>query len=86
MIREECQWRPIEEMHEDHGPCVVIDIEDPGRLAIGHICDIERDWEEWATHFAKLPRLDHEDYERLLYERSSTEPAKPEATRNEAGK
>lgn len=67
-----CQWHPIEEMHEDDGPCVVIDMEDPGMLAIGHVCDIERDWEEWATHFVKLPRLTEEDADRLIAARSAS--------------
>lgn len=63
--RERHQWRPIAEMHEDHGPCVVMDIDDPGRLEIGHVCDIERDWEEWATHFAPVPPLTSEQADSL---------------------
>ncbi len=74
---EKCRprWRPISEMHEDHGPCVVMDIEDPGRLEMGHVCDVERDWEEWATHFAPILPLTNEEADALLETHKSTKVA-----------
>jgi len=69
------RWRPIGEMHEDYGPCVVIDIRDPGRLAIGHVCDVDRDWEEWATHFTRITPLSNEEADVMLAELKEANPA-----------
>lgn len=67
-----CPWQPIAQIHEDHGTCVVIDIEDPGYIEVAHVCQETpipfSDVLKWATHFAPLPRLTNEDAERLLEE------------------
>lgn len=56
-------WRPLAEMHEDHGPCVMMNIDDPGALGIGHVCDVSfaKDCREarW-THFVPVPPLTNE--------------------------
>lgn len=50
------QWRPISEIHEDLGSCVLIDIEDPGYQEIGSNLDSGFDPTRW-THFAEVPKL-----------------------------
>lgn len=69
VLKPPCAYRPIAEMHEDHGPCVVIDIEDPGRMAIAHVCQLSPSFDEvleWATHFAPAPSLTSEQAEDLI--------------------
>jgi hypothetical protein len=59
---ERAAWRPISEAHEDFGPIILIDINDPGTHEISHVCD--PDWESWAngmTHFAQLPSLNNDE-------------------------
>lgn len=60
------RWRPISEIHEDFGPCVLMNIDDPGKLGIGS--NLQLDWEEskseW-THFAEVPKLTNEDAYKL---------------------
>lgn len=66
---EVCQWRPIAKMHEDHGPCIVLNIEDAGYQEIAHVCDTDFDQVlEWATHFAPAPKLTNEQVEKLIEE------------------
>lgn len=63
------EWRPISNVHEDHGPVILIDMRDPGHQLISHVCS--RDWDvdsEGMTHFAQLPDLATETAERLLDE------------------
>lgn len=64
---ERAHWRPITAMHEDLGLCVLMDINDPGRLAIGNNLDIDFDDAGW-THFHQISRLTHEDAERMREE------------------
>jgi hypothetical protein len=68
-VSSEYKWRPITEMHEDDGECVVINLldGDPGCMEIHHVCDLEFDAGEW-THFVRVPSLTTEDAERLLAE------------------
>lgn len=49
-------WRPIAEIHEDFGPCVLINFRDCGYQQIGSNVDSDFDAKRW-THFAKLPLL-----------------------------
>ena len=63
----ECAWRPISEIHEDHGPCVVMDISAAGYREITHVCSLDFDESRW-THFAPIPSMTHEDAERLIAE------------------
>jgi len=58
------RWRPIAEIHEDFGPCVVMRIDDPGSLAVMSSLDENFDESDW-THFALVPRLTNEDAARL---------------------
>ena len=62
------KWRPISEIHEDFGPCVLIDIDDPGHMGIGNNLDPDFDESGW-THFAEAPKLTSEEAERLKRER-----------------
>lgn len=65
--RAHFQWRPISEIHEEFGPCVVINLRDPGDLAIGSNIDTDWDDKRW-THFARIPPLDHDHAAALLAE------------------
>jgi hypothetical protein len=58
------RWRPISEIHEDYGPCVLMNIDDPGYLEVGTNVDLDFDESEW-THFTDVPKLTHEEAERL---------------------
>lgn len=73
-------WRPISELHEDYGNCVLIDIEDPGHMKLGSNLDIDFDESEW-THFARIPALTTTEAERMLAEVRST--ATPEREKAE---
>ena len=55
------KWRPITEVHEEFGPVVVIDANDPGGVTVqwpGEIA-LDDDGTRW-THFAELPLLTNE--------------------------
>jgi hypothetical protein len=58
------RWRPISEIHEDYGPCVLMRIDDPGYLEVGSSLDPDFDEREW-THFTEVPKLTGEEAERL---------------------
>jgi len=64
---ERYRWRPIEELHEDFGPCVLINIEDPGYLEIGSNVNIDYDESLW-THFTKITPLLTEEAEKMIEE------------------
>lgn len=62
------QWRPIREIHEDFGPCVVVHlIEDPCYLEVHWSTEVDFDEAHW-THFVKVPTLLTVDAERLIEE------------------
>jgi len=66
-LREAVRWRPLSEAHEDHGPVILIDIQDPGSQMISHVCaETWPDDIEGMTHFAKLPPLTNEEAEEML--------------------
>jgi hypothetical protein len=54
------RWRPIAEIHEDYGPCVLMDIDDPGSLEIGSVNDLDFDDSNW-THFTEVPKLTYDE-------------------------
>lgn len=58
------RWRPIDEIHEDLGPCILVNIADCGEMAIGSNLDLDFDITQW-THFAELPVLGQAEYERM---------------------
>jgi hypothetical protein len=58
------RWRPISEIHEDLGPCVLMRLDDPGYLEVGSNLDEDFNETGW-THFAEVPKLTHEEAERL---------------------
>lgn len=58
------QWRPIGEIHEDFGSCVLMRIDDPGDLEIGNNLCNDFYKGRW-THFAEVPKLSIEDAEEL---------------------
>lgn len=63
-LAERYQWHPISEIHEDYGPCVVININDPGDMALASNLDLDWDESLW-THFSRIVPLWHEEAERL---------------------
>ncbi len=63
---ERYRWRPIAELHEDFGPCVGINIHDPGYLVIVHANDIEQD--ELVTHFTRFAPLSCEQVDKMRAE------------------
>lgn len=62
--KERERWCPIAELHEDDGPCVLMDIDDPGHLEIGSNLDLDFDESEW-THFVPVPPLSIEEARQL---------------------
>ena len=68
------RWRPIAEIHEDCGSCVLMDIEDPGYLEIGSNLDTDFDESQW-THFAEVPKLSSEEGDELERRMGKTEAA-----------
>lgn len=62
------RWRPISEIHKDYGPCVLMNLADPGHLEIGSNVDLNWDDTQW-THFAQVPRLTTKEAERMALER-----------------
>lgn len=65
--RERYRWRPIAEIHEDYGRCVLMHILAPGYLEIGTNTDTDFDESQW-THFSPITPLSNEDGERMLAE------------------
>lgn len=67
------RWRPIAELHEDYGPCVLINIADPGGLEIGSNLNTDYNESLW-THFSQIVPLSNEEAERL--KAAAQEPAR----------
>ncbi len=40
-ILDRLRWRPIAEMTESDGNCLVIDIDNPGTIELVHVCDLD---------------------------------------------
>lgn len=59
------RWRTIAEFHEDYGPCVVINIEDPGHLEIEWVTSLDYDESLW-THFSQIAPLSNEEAELMI--------------------
>lgn len=57
-------WRPISEIHEDYGPCVLMNINDPGDMRVGNNLDLDFDPIRY-THFTQFAMLGQEEFERL---------------------
>jgi len=58
------KWRPIADIHEDYGPCVLMRIDDPGYLEVGS--NLDKDFNETGwTHFAEVPKLTIEEADDL---------------------
>ncbi len=66
------RWRPIVELHEDFGPCVGINIHDPGYLVVVHANDVEQD--EFVTHFTRITSLTCEEVEKMQAARAIDAP------------
>lgn len=70
--KDRYRWRPASEIHEGLGPCVLINIEDPGCMALGN--NLDTDFEECGwTHFSQIPPLSNEDAKRMKLEISQGE-------------
>lgn len=67
------KWRPIAEIHEDFGPCVLMNIFGLEDAELGSSMDNDFDALRW-THFAEAPKLSNEDGERLLAEAKGEKP------------
>jgi hypothetical protein len=63
--RERQKWRPISELHEDYGTCVLINIDDPGHLVTGSNLDLDYDESKW-THFSRIALLGQKEYEEMI--------------------
>jgi hypothetical protein len=62
------RWRRISEIHEDYGPCNVINlINDPGLVEVHSSNETDFDESEW-THFTKITPLKTEDADRMKIE------------------
>jgi hypothetical protein len=59
-LLDRTRWRPISEMHEDFGPCVLAHFDDPGLLEIGGNLSDGFDASEW-TFFVPVPSLTQEE-------------------------
>lgn len=59
------EWRPIAKIHEDFGPCVLMNINDPGYMEVGSNLSTDYDESKW-THFAEVPKLTSEQAEKLI--------------------
>lgn len=66
-LADRYRWRPISEMHEDYGPCVLINIYDPGDLEIGNNLCLDWDESRW-THFSQLVPLTQEQAQKMIDE------------------
>jgi hypothetical protein len=64
---DQYRWRPIAELHDDCGPCVLMNIDDPGSLEIGSNLYAGFNESQW-THFAEVPKLSIDDAARLIEE------------------
>lgn len=60
------RWRPIAELHEDYGECVLLDITSVA-MSVGSSMDTDFDMLEW-THFSQITPLTTEEAERLKAE------------------
>jgi hypothetical protein len=66
-LADRYRWRPISEIHEDLGQCVLINLRDCGYMKIGNNLDLDWDESEW-THFSQIVPMGQEEYERLKYQ------------------
>ena len=78
-LADRYRWRPIAELHEDYGSCVLMNIDDPGYMEIGSNLNTDYDESQW-THFSQIVPLTTEEAERMKKEmgndnRSTTETA-----------
>ena len=64
-LRDIHRWRPISELHEDYGQCVLINIADPGHVVMGNNLDAWFDETDW-THFARITPLSIETERELM--------------------
>lgn len=62
---ERYRWRPITELHEDYGDCVLINVADCGDIEIGSNLDSDFDISRW-THFSQIAPLSGDDYDRMV--------------------
>lgn len=66
-LAERYCWRPISEIHEDCGPCVVMHINDPGNIELtSNLCP-EFDESDW-THFSQIVPLTNAQAEEMRAE------------------
>lgn len=63
-ISQRHSWRPIAQIHEDYGPCVLINLNDPGYIEIGSNLNTEFDESQW-THFTQISELTTNEADRL---------------------
>lgn len=63
-VLEQYEWRPISEIHEDYGTCVLINLTEAGCMELGSNLDKEFREQDW-THFAQAPKLTIEQADEL---------------------
>jgi len=66
-LKQGATWRPISEIHEDFGQCVLMHIDDPCYMRVGNNLDTWFDERSW-THFVPVPSLTTKEAERLRAE------------------
>lgn len=62
---EHYQWRPIDEINEDYGTCVLINLFNDDGYTLGHVCDSNFNESDW-THFTRFTPLTIDEYDRLM--------------------
>lgn len=64
-LEARARWRPISEMHEDFGECILVNVlKDTGYMEFGNNLSLNWDAAKW-THFAQVPLLGQNEYERM---------------------
>lgn len=63
-LADRYQWKPIAEIHEDFGECILMNIEDPGNMALGNNLSLGYDESLW-THFTQITPLGQEEADRM---------------------
>lgn len=66
-LADRYRWRPISELHEDYGDCVLVNVADCGYMEIGSNLNLDFDESKW-THFTRFTPIGQAEYERMREE------------------
>ncbi len=82
VLEERYRWRPISEIHEDYGDCVLVNINtDCGNLQVGSNLNLDFDESEW-THFTRFASIGQVEYERMRDDAALAAPKAEPLTRS----